>query len=175
MVIPSPAALRDRFEGLVARSIPKLPGPLLRAVGGRPIRIDGQELSPQVQVALRLEQLTGGSELAPVEERRARRRREARIFAGPRIEVERVSDIELTGPAGPIPARLYVPPSSERPAPLVVYYHGGGHVIGDLDTHDQPCRFLAREIPALVLAIDYRLGARAPLPRRGRGRLRRLR
>jgi acetyl esterase len=164
MVIPSPAALRDRFEGLVARSIPKLPGGLLRALGGRPIRIDGQQLSPQVQVGLRLERFTGGSEVATVAEKRARRRREARIFAGPRIEVERVSDLELSGPAGPITARLYVPASGERPAPLVVYYHGGGHVIGDLDTHDQPCRFLAREIPALVLAIDYRLGPEHRFP-----------
>ena len=63
MVIPSLAALRDRIEGRVARSIPKLPGGLLRALGGRPIRIDGQQLSPQVQVGLRLERLTGGSEV----------------------------------------------------------------------------------------------------------------
>ena len=51
-----------------------------------------------------------------------------------------------------------------RPAPLVVYYHGGGHVIGDLDTHDQPCRLLSREIPALVLAIDYRLAPEHQFP-----------
>ncbi len=71
MVIPSPAALRDRIEGRVARTIPKLRGPLLRALGGRPIRIDGQQLSPQVQVGLRLERFTGGSEVATVAEKRA--------------------------------------------------------------------------------------------------------
>jgi acetyl esterase len=164
MVVLGPGGVRDRVEGLVARSIPKLPGPLLRTFAGRPIRIDGQTLSPEVQIALRLERLAGGSELAPVDETRARRRHEARIFAGPRIEVERTEELELTGPAGPIRARLYVPPSGELPAPLVVYYHGGGHVIGDLDTHDQPCRFLAREVPALVLAIDYRLAPEHRFP-----------
>ena len=47
---------------------------------------------------------------------------------------------------------------------MIVYYHGGGHVIGDLDTHDQPCRFLAAEVPALVLSIDYRLGPEHRFP-----------
>ena len=51
-----------------------------------------------------------------------------------------------------------------EPAPLIVYYHGGGHVICDLDTHDQPCRFLAREVPALVLSVDYRLGPEHRFP-----------
>jgi acetyl esterase len=160
----APEAMRDRVQAFVARSLPKLPDPVLRALAGRPIRIDGQQLSAQAQLAIRLEQLTGGSELAPVAEMRARRRREARIFAGPRIEVERTEALELTGPEGPIPARLYVPAEIAVPAPLVVYYHGGGHVIGDLDTHDQPCRYLAREVPALVLAVDYRLAPEHPFP-----------
>src|SRR6185436_8744838 len=60
-------------------------------------------------------------------------------------------------------ARLYKPGGAGL-MPLVVYYHGGGHVIGDLDTHDQPCRFLAREIPAVVLAIDYRLAPEHRFP-----------
>ena len=66
-------------------------------------------------------------------------------------------------PAGPplVTPRPAVPAPS---SPLVVYYHGGGHVIGGLDTHDQPCRFLAREIPALVLAVDYRLAPEQPFP-----------
>jgi acetyl esterase len=46
----------------------------------------------------------------------------------------------------------------------VVYFHGGGHVIGDLDTHDQPCRFFAREVPALILAVDYRLAPEHRFP-----------
>jgi acetyl esterase len=164
MVVPGLDAVCDRAERLIARSIPLLPGPLTRTVAGAPVRIDGQQLHPQVRLALRLERLTGGSKLLPVAEARARRRREARVFAGPRIEVERVEALELSGPDAPIPTRLYVPAGIPHPAPLVVYYHGGGHVVGDLDTHDQPCRFFAREAGALVLAVDYRLAPEHRFP-----------
>ncbi|HEX5955706.1 MAG TPA: alpha/beta hydrolase, partial [Solirubrobacterales bacterium] len=164
MVVPGLGAVRDRVEGLVARSIPLLPGRLARVLAGRPVRIDGQELHPQVQLALRLERLTGGSDLVPVPEARARRRHDARVFAGARIEVGRVEEIQVAGPAGAIPARLYVPAVATSPAPLIVYYHGGGHVIGNLDTHDQPCRFLTRATGALVLAVDYRLAPEHRFP-----------
>jgi len=156
--------VRGSLEPLLARGLSALPDRATRLLAGRPIRIDGQELHPQVRLALRLERLTGGSEILPVAEARARRRHDARVFSGPRIEVERVSEIALPGPAGEIRARLYTPQGLGEAAPLVVYYHGGGHVIGDLDTHDQPCRFLAREVPALVLAVDYRLGPEHRFP-----------
>ena len=152
----------DSAVALLARLIPRLPAQLLRALAGRPIERDGQRLDPQMQVALRLERLAGEWRPEPVAEARARRRRDARVFGGPRIMLERTEEIDLTGPAGPIRSRLFVPPGA-RP-PLLVYFHGGGHVICDLDTHDQPCRFLAREIPALVLSVDYRLGPEHRFP-----------
>ena len=148
---------------LLARGLAALPDPATRVLAGRPIRIDGQTLSPQVQIALRLEGLVGGAEIIPVAAARERRRDEARIFRGREIEVAEVSDRTIPGPAGEIPVRLYRPAGGgERP--LVVYYHGGGHVIGDLDTHDQPCRHLASQIPALVLAVDYRMGPEHRFP-----------
>ena len=157
-------SLRETAEATVARGIAALPDRVVRLLAGKPVRLDGQELHPQVQIALRLEERLGGSEIVPVPEARERRRHDARVFSGPRIELERVADLEIPGPAGTIPARLYVPPGVGDPGPLVVYYHGGGHVIGDLDTHDQPCRYLAREIPARVLAVDYRLAPEHPFP-----------
>ncbi len=156
--------LRERLEALTARAVAALPEPVLRRLAGRPIRIDGQELHPQVKIAIALAERVGGSDILPIAEARERRRRDARVFSGPLIELERVRDLEIRGPAGALRARLYVPAAAPLPAPLVVYYHGGGHVIGDLDTHDQPCRFLAREIPARVLAVDYRLGPEHPFP-----------
>jgi acetyl esterase len=70
----------------------------------------------------------------------------------------------IAGPAGPIPARLYVPRDGRPPRPLVVYYHGGGWVVGDLDTHDATCRHLAHETAAAVLAVDYRLAPEHRFP-----------
>ena len=148
----------------MAAALAALPRPLARVLAGRPVRVDGQQLDVQVQLAIRFERLLGGWEPRPATEARAHRLHEAMVFRGPTIEVGRVRDLELPGPAGPIGARLYEPATGSAPPPLVVYFHGGGHVIGDLDTHDQPCRFLARETPAVVLAVDYRLGPEHRFP-----------
>jgi acetyl esterase/lipase len=154
----------ELLESVIVRGLGRLPKRVARLLAGRPVRTEGQELDPNVQLALKLEDLAGGFEPRPAPEVRERRRHDARVFRGKVIEVARVDERDIPGPAGPIGARLYVPDGARTPAPLVVYYHGGGHVIGDLDTHDQPCRFLAREIPALVLAVDYRLGPEHPFP-----------
>jgi acetyl esterase len=61
-------------------------------------------------------------------------------------------------------ARLYVPPGVREPSPLLVYFHGGGFVCGDLDTHDSVCRFLAREAAVRLLSIDYRLAPEHRFP-----------
>lgn len=156
--------LREQLEKAVVWTLPKLPSRALRLIGGKPIRLDGQRLNPEVQVGLRLERLIGGPERLPVAVKREQRRRDARIFAGERIEVARTEELEIPGPGGPIRARLYVPHGIPERAPLIVYFHGGGHVVGDLETHDQPCRFLAAEVPALVLSIDYRLAPEHPFP-----------
>ena len=157
-------SLLERAEAAAATGLIRLPAPAARMLAGRPIRVEGQQLDVHIQLGLRFENLSGASKLRSVAATRARRRRDARTFAGPRIDVARVRDLELPGPAGPIDARLYEPAVLASPAPLIVYYHGGGHVICDLDTHDQPCRFLARETPALLLSIDYRLAPEHRFP-----------
>jgi acetyl esterase len=158
------ATVRERVEAALAWVVSRLPPPLARLIAGRPIRLDGQELDVHVQIALRLEKLMGGFEPRPVEGARELRRSEARAFSGPRIALARVDELELPGPAGVMRARRYVPHRAEDPGPLVVYFHGGGHVVGDLDTHDQACRFLAREIPAALLAVDYRCAPESRFP-----------
>ena len=72
--------------------------------------------------------------------------------------------MSIPGPAGAIPARHYRPAAGDRPAPLVVFYHGGGFVFGDLDTHDAACRLIARDAGVHVLAVDYRLAPEHPAP-----------
>ena len=158
------SAIAETVRGGIARAVSALPPQVARLAAGRPVRVEGQELDVHVQLAVRLEELNGGFKPAPVEAVRAKRRADARVFRGKTIEVGSVEKLEIPGPAGPIPARLYVPSDSDTPDPLVVYYHGGGHVICDLDTHDQPCRFIAHESGARVLSVDYRLGPEHRFP-----------
>jgi acetyl esterase len=75
--------------------------------------------------------------------------------------------VQAQGPHGPIPLRLYHPqPAAERKAPpsVLVYFHGGGWVIGDLDTHDTLCRQLATGAGCAVVAVDYRMGPEHRFP-----------
>ena len=153
---------RDRVEGIVVRGLGTLPARAqLLLAGGRPVRIDGQELEPEVQLLLRMRGLARRPpiETLSVPQAREQSRREAASIAGAPLPVARVEEIAVPGAAGMLGARLYVPAGLPSPAPMLVYLHGGGWVVGDLDTHDQPCRFLAREAGVLVLSIDYR---RAP-------------
>jgi len=78
-----------------------------------------------------------------------------------------VRRLEIPGPLGPIPARLYVaePSPAGEPAPLLVYYHGGGWVIGDLDTHDALCAEIACQLAMTMVSVDYRLAPEHPFPK----------
>lgn len=76
------------------------------------------------------------------------------------VDVEPVAAVEdrtIPGPDGEVPVRIYWPSADRAPRPGVVYFHGGGFVICDLDTHDGACRRLANEIGAVVVSVDYRL------------------
>jgi len=82
-------------------------------------------------------------------------------------EIAETRDLEASGPLGPIPLRLYHPmPAAQRSSapPVLVYYHGGGWVIGDLDTHDTLCRQLANASGCAVVAVDYRMGPEHRFP-----------
>jgi acetyl esterase len=73
-------------------------------------------------------------------------------------------DISIPGPAGIIPARLYDARAERAPGPVMVFYHGGGFVIGNLDTHEPYCAEAARQLDMPVISIDYRLAPEAPFP-----------
>lgn len=73
-------------------------------------------------------------------------------------------DLQIDGAAGPIPARLYTPAGAPATTPGLVYFHGGGFVIGDLESHDGHCRRLASFAGIRVLAVDYRLAPEHPFP-----------
>ncbi len=79
------------------------------------------------------------------------------------VPVRSVEDVTLPGPAGDLAARVYRP-DADGARPTVVLFHGGGWVIGDLDTHDNMARSICRDCEAVVLSVDYRLAPEAPFP-----------
>jgi acetyl esterase len=78
-------------------------------------------------------------------------------------QVGEVRELQVPGAAGERDARLYLP-EGDGPWPTTLYLHGGGFVIGDLDTHDQTCRRLCRDADTAVLSYDYRLAPEHPFP-----------
>jgi acetyl esterase len=81
---------------------------------------------------------------------------------GPPEPVGAVVDEACAGPAGQVPLRLYEPPTPPRGT--VLFFHGGGWVTGNLDTHDALCRRICREAQSRVIAVDYRLAPEHPFP-----------
>ncbi|MCP3985871.1 MAG: alpha/beta hydrolase [bacterium] len=159
--------LRARFERGAGNLMLALPAPLQRLLsGGRAIRIDGQELASEIQLTLFLLARSGhpSFETLPVPEARRETARTAETFAGPQIPMAQVEPVSIPGPAGDIPARFYVPAGSSPPAPLLVFYHGGGWVLCGLDSHDEACRLLAQEAGVRLLSVDYRLAPEHPFP-----------
>ena len=75
-----------------------------------------------------------------------------------------IRDLTCPGPAGEIPLRLYDARESREPGPLVMFYHGGGFVIGDLETHHSLCAQIAAELDLPLVAVDYRLAPECPFP-----------
>jgi acetyl esterase len=164
---PSPVRLplRARLESLAGRLIGRLPPRLALALAfERPLVIDGQVLDPHVQ-AIRASR----SRLHPyglceptVEAGRRRYAREARALHPHPTPVAEVRALRVAGAAGDLDARLYVPAAPSTS--LLVYFHGGGFVIGDLDTHDEVCRLLCRDARTRVLSVAYRLAPEHPFP-----------
>jgi len=161
-----PLRVADRVERLVARVLVRLPPRLQVLLSGEPpVAADGQTLDPHVQLvrALRRRRNRGGLCEPTPEVARARFRREGVLFRGPVTPVGAVRDFDIPGPGGPLRARHYAP-DARGPRPLTVYLHGGGYVIGDLDTHDEACRILCRHADVHVLSVDYRLAPEHPFP-----------
>jgi len=79
-------------------------------------------------------------------------------------ELAVLRDLSCPGPGGDIPLRLYDPRDERGPGPLLLFFHGGGFVLGDLDTHDPFCAEAARQLDLPVLAVDYRLAPEHPFP-----------
>jgi len=155
-------------EHSVLRACCRLPRAAKLSLFGRPPVIDGQRLDLDMLVVLGLarrvgrETLTGG---LPPELARPYVERDAAAGSGPPLPMASVRSLQIPGPARPLAARLYVPYRARpAPRPLLLYLHGGGWLVGSLDTHDSVCRFLAAHAGCAVLASTYRLAPEHPYP-----------
>lgn len=161
--------LRNAAASVGMKVTPFLPlGAKRLMTGGRSVTIDGNTLDPTLQLTLAGQRALGINGIIVGEDAatsRAQLRAMTAGLGGADIHVE-VSDVALPGPAGDVPARHYRPVgASEGVAkPLLVFYHGGGFVVGDLDTHDALCRLTCRDGDAAVLSVDYRRAPEHPAP-----------
>ena len=112
-------------------------------------------LTAEAQAALKLRANAPPLHTLSVEQARAASAA-ARVKPEAQELVARVEDLSIPGPTGDIPVRLYSP-NPDAQLPTLVYFHGGGWVLGDLDSHDPLCRALANRAQAAVVSVDYRL------------------
>jgi acetyl esterase len=121
---------------------------------------------PQAQAVLDLLQQFGLTQLSDLSVDEARAVIVEMSAQRPGAEVAEARDVVIPGPAGDIPARLYRPQGStpDQVLPVLVYFHGGGWVIGNLESHDGACRSLANRAGAAVVSVDYRLAPEHRFP-----------
>ena len=163
-------ALVNAAAGVTLRSLPRIPDSVKRVLlGGRSITIDGNTLDTTLQLMLAAQRPTGIDGLAAYDVASSRARLEILAASFKQdIPVARATNLSIPGPAGPLPARHYVPKGNGDVAaaatPMLVFFHGGGQVIGSLDTHDDLCRKICRDGAMHVLSVDYRLAPEHKAP-----------
>jgi acetyl esterase len=152
---------------LTLRAALALPERVQRALLRRPVVIDGQALAAETQLLLALQRLAGEPGLALRALGRSRNDvlRQATI-AGGRQAIGSVDELTLDGADGPVAARRYLPSSRIGSAriPTLMFFHGGGMALGDLDSHDAACRHLAEHSGVQVVSVDYARAPEHPFP-----------
>ena len=124
-------------------------------------------VDPQIQAILDLLEQSGAPSLSSgsAEQARAQFRFTTVDLRDPSTlpQVASTEDSTVEGTGGPIPIRIYRPETS-TPVPTIVFFHGGGFVIGDIETHDDHSRLLCRDLEAVVVSVDYRLAPEHKFP-----------
>ena len=148
----------------------RLPPGILERLGGGRVEVDGRRLDRIYPFLLRYAKRgPAAHDLDPEAARKLLRKRVDLVRPQPLL-MDRVEDRTIEtgsgdGSSGEIPVRVYLPPNlAEDPAPAVVYFHGGGWVQGDLESHHSLCTLIAQRVPCRVIAVAYRLAPEHPYP-----------
>ena len=120
------------------------------------------------EARMHLEKVSGdlGMEFMSLAQERVYFREISKVLSRPRREVGRVEDVKLPGPAGEVPVRLYWPEGAapEHGLAAIVYVHGGGWTVGDIETHDELVREICARTGILMCSVDYRLAPEHKFP-----------
>jgi acetyl esterase len=137
----------------------------LRFLEGHRIRMGSRTMDPKAQIVGEfVKSIRVPGFFPPLPELRQQLRVMVSLMDEPAPALPRIEDIRILGPAGEIPARVYAPSAATTPRPAVAYFHGGGWVQGDLETHHGLCARLAKHAGVLVVAVDYRLAPEHKFP-----------
>jgi len=153
----------------LARALLGAPTPVIdRIIGSPPIAVDGRVLDRRIQALLTIgERLQRSSEGSLRSFEPDQRRRELDRMAGlamPRRQGIHVYERRIPGPECELRIRVYRPFGVASEPPVIVYFHGGGWVVGSLDSHDGSCRLVADVARCVVVSVDYRLAPEHPFP-----------
>lgn len=146
-----------------------LPRPVRRLLAGPLVRRDGQVLDLDLQLLGRVSALLSSADGGTLDQSvLAEQRRQAdfaaEVAAPPGPDDIITHDLTLDGPAGPLSARLYVPPSAPALSGLLVYFHGGGFVSGSIETADPMSRYLSTAAECIVVNVGFRVAPEDPFP-----------
>lgn len=162
---------KDRMQKVIGaptlRAIARMPDRVKRLLlGGHSITIDGNTLDTTLALSLAASRLSGREGLILSEDPvTARTRLNATAAAFPRVHADvTTSDLTLPGPGGAVPAVHIRPRNGADGAPLLVFYHGGGFVVGGYETHGNLCEAISDRAGVHVLFVDYRLAPEHKAP-----------
>jgi len=153
-------SLVERTQARAVRALLSLPLSVVRRLAGAPEHnVFAAVLDPHAQLLARLQKLAqrpGYAEISVAAARAELALGVAVVEAAPPPGV-RVDERTIDGAAGPLPARVYTPPDATGPLPVLVFFHGGGFVVGSPAVYDAGCRTTAVEARCVVVSVDYRL------------------
>ena len=159
----SPLSIRAKAR--VVRAVFGLPEPARRFLAGTPMRIDGQEMALDAQLAITIKNRSGSDVFdGPVQEARARYDEAPTLISYESPVPIATREIVIPTDNAEIPATLYAPPNLPEPSGLLVYFHGGGFSVGSRLSHDPIARYLACHAGARILSVEYRRAPEYPFP-----------
>jgi len=154
------------LQRFIAKAVSSLPGNLIvKLSGGEPMTVGGRTLEPQLQMIAWNGRAAPPMSSLPAETVQAAVKTQLALLEDVASYGAGAEDLTIPGPDGnTIPARLYRPSAQDPRHPLIVYFHMGGGVIGDLETCNAWCAALALGTQAPVLSVDYRLAPQHKFP-----------